>query len=248
MDTFSVSGKKVLLLCPENPYGAEIAEGLSSAGAEIWLAGDRHTDIPATGSFFYTHGSPASAAELANAVKTRMGSVDVIIENCLHTEHTGWKQSFSQIHSQLQKTHLGLMLTLQHLGHILTEQKHGSVIVITDYGALVGYDPQNYTQAPEQLEKDLSFANGFIKGAAVNYVRQASNFLAEHGCRCNAIAFAPISGTVPKEFEAAFLRHSQIKRLATKEDVASAVIFLASNASRYITGITLPVDGGYTAK
>ena len=139
-----------------------------------------------------------------------------------------------------------MMLTVQSIGRILAEQGHGSMILITDYGALVGYDVQNYTSG--QMDDDFSLVKGFIKGGAVNYVRQTSNYLAEHGCRCNALALAPLEGMKSAEFEGQYIRHSQVKRMMKATDLASALIFLGSDASQYITGITLPVDGGYTAK
>lgn len=247
LQRFSLQGKKALIVCPENPYGNQIAEGLRAAGAEIWLAGEIQTDIPAEGSFFYEHGSRESAVALAAAVREKMGRLDILVENGLCTKTVGWEQSYGQISEELRKTHLGMMLTVQQLGEVMAEKGSGSVILVTDYGALVGYDLQNYTGCPEVSGRDFSFVKGFIKGAAVNYARQASNYLAENGCRCNAVAFGPMQGE-DAEFEKAFVRHSQVKRLATAEDIAGTVVFLASDASAFITGITLPVDGGYTAK
>jgi len=110
------------------------------------------------------------------------------------------------------------------------------------------YDRHNYEGCPELYQRDFSLLRGYVRGSCVNYVRQAAGFLGEHGCRCNALAFAPMAGKQPQAFEDAFVAHNQIKRLATAEDIAAAVTFLASDASAYITGITLPVDGGYTAK
>ena len=250
LDRFSLAGKKALIICPENPYGREIAAGLAAAGAEIWVAGSTAADlgVEIAGSFDYIHGSKESAAKLENDVRAKTGKLDIVIENGLYTPVTGWKQNFAQIHEQLAKTELGLMLTVQSLGRILAEQKHGSVILVADYGALVGYDPQNYVGCPEEKDGDFSFVKGFISGGVVNYARQASNYLAENGCRCNAIALAPLEGSCSEEFKTAFTRHNQTKRLLNAKDVAAAVIFLASDASEFITGITMPVDGGYTAK
>ena len=247
MNHFSLTGKKALVVCPENPYGSEIISGLSAAGAEVWLAGDpaalSESQLPVLA---YRHGCPDSAKALEAAVREKMGTVDILVENGLHTAVTGWDQDFETIRSQLEKTHLGMMLTVQALGHVFADQGHGSVILVTDYGALVGYDPQNYINAG--AAEDFSLVKGFIKGAAVNYARQASNYLAEHGCRCNAVAFSPIAGIKTPEFEAQFIRHSQVKRMLQPADIAGAIVFLASDASAFITGITLPVDGGYTAK
>lgn len=250
LDRFSLEGKQALIVCPENPYSREIAAGLAAAGAKIWVAGNVDVDLgtPVAGRFDYTHGCPESAAKLADDVRANMGKLDIVIENGLYTPVTGWNQNFAEIHGQLEKTELGLMLTVQSLGRILAEQGAGSVILVSDYGALVGYDPVNYADCPEEKDGDFSFVKGFIAGTVVNYARQASNYLAENGCRCNAIAFAPLEGSRSEAFKTAFTRHNQTKRLASAEDVAAAVIFLASDASSFITGITMPVDGGYTAK
>lgn len=250
LDSFSLVGKKALIVCPENPYSAEIAAGLAAAGAEIFVAGNYPVDLgtPIADSFEYIHGSAESSAKLADEVRAKMGRLDIVIENGLYTPVKGWKQNFAEIHSQLKKTELGLMLTVQSLGHILAEQGSGSVILVADYGALVGYDPVNYAACPDEKDMDFSFVKGFISGGVVNYARQASNYLAENGCRCNAVALAPLEGSCSEEFKTAFTRHNQTKRLASAKDIAAAVIFLASDASSFITGVTLPVDGGYTAK
>lgn len=247
LNRFSVSGKKALVVCPENPYGTEITRGLMEAGAEVWMAGDpaKMPKLSVTGIIPYRHGDADSAKALESAVRTQMGTLDIVIENGLHTDASGWEQSFDEINEQLHHTHLGLMLTVQALGHILAKQGHGSMILVTDYGALVGYDPHNYG---EGKDNDFSITKGFIKGAAVNYARQASNYLAEHGCRCNTLAFSPLSGDKDKAFEAQFIRHSQRKRMLEPRDIENAILFLSSDASDFITGVTLPVDGGYTAK
>ena len=250
LNKFSLAGKTALVICPENPYGKEIVQGLLDAGASVWVAGSQECwgELPVTGRFLYTHGDAISAKELEKDVRTRLGCVDIIIENGLHTKISGWSQSYEQIYEQLEKTHLGMMLTVQSLGHILAEQGHGSVILIADYGALVGYDVHNYGDSQIQKGQDFSLVKGFIGGGVVNYARQASNYLAEHGCRCNAIAFGPIEDTCEAGFKKSYVRHSQLKRFLTPQDIAAAITFLGSDASAYITGITLPVDGGYTAK
>ncbi len=250
LDGFSLAGKKALIVCPENPYSAEIAQGLAAAGAEVWTAGEKLVDLGLKDikHFAYTHGSAESAASLAERVKEEMGTLDIVIENGLYTAKQGWKQNFNEIYDQLAKTELGLMLTVQSLGRILAEQGSGSVILVADYGALVGYDAVNYENCPAEKDGAFSFVKGFISGGVVNYARQASNYLAENGCRCNALALAPLEGSCSEEFKTAFTRHNQTKRLATAEDIAAAVIFLACDASKFITGVTLPVDGGYIAK
>ena len=251
LDRFSLAGKKALIVCPENPYGKEIAAGLASAGAKLYFAGPDKAameQIPgAEDIFVYDHCTKQDTLAMADAAKQALGSIDILIENSAYTAETGWEQDFATIHAQLQKTHLGTMLTVQAIGTIMGEQKSGAVLLVTDYGALVGYDIQNYGESAE-FDKDFSLVKGFIKGGAVNYARQAAGFLGENGCRCNAIAYAPLQGNMDSGLQEAILRHSHLKRPITAEEVASAAVFLCSDAASYITGVTLAVDGGYTAK
>lgn len=247
---FSLSGKTALVVCPENTYGKEITHGLLAAGARVWLAGDTSgmPALPVAGLIPYDHGSAEGAAALEQAVRQQIGTLDILVENGMDTDLTGWDPTYAEILEELKKSHLGTMLTIQSIGHILAEQGHGSVILISGYGALVGFDHQNYIDCPEFASTDFSLVKGFIQGGNVNYARQASNYLAEYGCRCNTLLLSPLSGSAPSAFESQFVRHSQIKRMLQPGDIANALTFLASDASAFITGITLPVDGGYTAK
>lgn len=260
LSLFSLSGKKALIVHPENPYGKEIACGLAAAGAAVYLAVPSETaaaetvaalntaGTPCAGSFLYEGGTAAAAQTLADRVQQSMGQLDILVENSAFTDVTGWQQSKALIHSQLERSHLSIMLTVQKLGTLMAQQGCGSVLLVSDYGALVGYDPRNYENCPEYFDADFSLIKGFIRGGCVNYARQSAGYLGEHGCRCNCIAYGPMADRQPAAFEEAFASHSHLRRLCSPEDVALAAIYLASDASSFITGITLPVDGGYTAK
>ena len=250
---FSLQGKNALVICPENSWGVDVVAGFVNAGAKVFLAGSDETymanlvsDMNLAGFAVYDHETKEQTLNMLQTAVNTMGSVDIMVENSLYTAERGWEQSYELIAKQLKKTHLGMMLAVQAIGYQMEKQGNGSVILMADYDALAGCDPYNYQDTPERFDADFSLVKGFIHGGVVNYARQAAGFLGENGCRCNALACAP--KTDNKAFIDAYLRHSHLKTSVTGEDVANAAVFLASDASKHITGITLPVDGGYTAK
>jgi NAD(P)-dependent dehydrogenase (short-subunit alcohol dehydrogenase family) len=260
LDRFSLKGKYALINCPEYPYGKEIAAGLANAGASLYLSGPDEVKLketaellasegtPVSGCFHYEQGTEEAASALSEAVKRELPSLDIYVENSSGRYLKGWNHSFEEIYDSLHFSQLGMMLTVQHLGSIMAEQGHGSVLLISDYAALVGCDPENYKDCADYAPEDFSLDYGYVKGSYVNYARQAAGYLGAHGCRCNCLAYSPLPGNRPEAFEAAFIRHAHLKQMITPEDVAATAVFFASDASRFITGTTLAIDGGYTAK
>lgn len=255
LDNFSLKKKKALIYAPQFVYGTDIAEGLIEAGADVWLCGadiealkEIAAKIDAKGYYEYHQGTKAAAEGLAEFVNNTMKGVDVYVDNGSGQTMTGWFHSYEEIVNQFNVTQKGLMLTVQAIGEIMANANKGSIIFVSDYAALVGCDIHNYEKCPEEMEKDFSVDYGYVKGSYVNYARQAAGFLGEAGCRCNTIAFAPLKNTKPAAFEEAFIKHSHIRRMLESQDIKNIAVFLASDASKYITGTTIPVDGGYTAK
>jgi len=260
LDRFSLQGKKALIYSPQYEFGTDVAIGLAEAGAKVWLCGEEKAEVeaaaakmaaagvPAAGVKEYKQGTKASADELAAFVKNEMGGLDVYVDNGAQQHLIGWVHSYEEIKNAFQRSQLGMMLTVQAMGDIMSNQGHGSVIFLSDYSALVGCDVHNYKDCPEEFEKDFGLDNSYVKGSYVNYAHQAAGFLGEANCRCNTIAFGPKAGTKPASFEEAFVKHSHIRHLGTAEDVKGIAVFLASDASAFITGTTIPVDGGYVAK
>ena len=89
----------------------------------------------------------------------------------------------------------------------------------------------------------------YEKGGMVNFTRWAASILGSDNIRVNAIHPGGLQEDhLPPEFVKNYSARTTLGRLASQEDLKGIIVFLASDASSYITGTNIPVDGGYTAK
>ncbi len=133
----------------------------------------------------------------------------------------------------------GVFLTGKYvINQMLEKGIKGSVINISSIGGLIGF-PHDVTYCA-------------AKGAVVNMTRSEAVKVAEQGIRVNAIApgyiHTPILDNIPNkaDLEKAIDLHP-MKRFGEPKEIANTAVFLASERSSFITGVTIPVDGGYTA-
>lgn len=253
---FSMEGRKVLIQSPGHPYGEAMVKGFLAAGANVWLCGagadtclsiEVNGNKPA-GAFPQAPRGEEEASKLVEDARAAMGSLDAFVHVSPPPMLPGWKHSYEAIDEALKVSQQDLMLAVKHIGSWMVEQGKGSLIFVTDYAALVGSDMENCGDDRDCMDRDFALDYGFVKSSYVNYARQAAGYLGTRNVRCNAIACGPMDSQVSDQFGANYVRHSHLKRLAREEDLMAAALFLASDASGYITGATLPVDGGYTAK
>jgi NAD(P)-dependent dehydrogenase (short-subunit alcohol dehydrogenase family) len=136
----------------------------------------------------------------------------------------------------------GSFLCAREVGRHMLASRRGAVVNLASIMGLVGgghYPNLAYHAA---------------KGAIVNFTRGLACEWAPHGVRVNAVAptFARTRLTEAlledKGMEQRLLRDTPMGRFVEPEEVAAAVLFLASDAASMITGVTLPVDGGWTAR
>ena len=142
---------------------------------------------------------------------------------------------------------LGAFLVSQVFGRQMVKASRGSVINIGSLYAGVSPDGRFY----DHIKSDPPFlkppAYGASKAALVNLTRYLATLWAPHGVRVNALSPGGVLGGQDEEFKRKFCDRVPLGKMATLNDLAGPLLFLASRASSYVTGIELVVDGGFTA-
>lgn len=142
---------------------------------------------------------------------------------------------------------LGLFQVAQIFGSDMAREGRGSVINIGSLYASVSPDPRFY----DHIESDPPFlkppAYGASKAAIVNLTKYLATAWGPHGVRVNTLSPGGVLGKQDEQFKRKFCDRVPLGRMAVFQDLVGPLQFLASDASSYVTGAELRVDGGFTA-
>lgn len=245
---FDLTGRSALVTGGNSGIGLAMARALGLQGARLHLAARDADKLDAACNDLAQDGieaqahptdltDPASLSALADAV----GDADILI----NAAGVNLRQPFAQVTADAFDLHMALHLRapfvlVQHLAPRMAARGWGRVLNLAS------------------LQSSRAFANsapyGAAKGGIVQLTRAMAEEFSPHGITCNAIApgFFPTPLTEPvfgnADLAAANAARTAIGRNGRLEDLYGATVFLCSDASGYITGQTLCVDGGFTAK
>ena len=256
MARFSLKGKVALMTGGAGLYGRQIVEALAEAGAKTFMASRNLAALKKVETFHrkrgkdvtalqYDQGEERSILSLRDQVLKAGGRIDVLVNNSVLRPMQGAYQDKAETFAESMKVNAtGLFIICRAFGDVM--RKGGSIINIGSIQGLIGPEPANYRGTSMSGFYPDYF---FHKGGMVNYTRFLASYYGSKGIRCNCIH---PGGLKTEKMPAAFVRqyseHTCLGRLADETDLQGIIVFLASDASRYITGTNIPVDGGYTAK
>lgn len=142
---------------------------------------------------------------------------------------------------------VGLFQAAQVFGESMVEAGRGSIINIGSLYASVSPDARLYDHIPVEPPFLKPPAYGASKAAAINLTRYLATHWGPRGVRVNALSPGGVLGGQDPDFQRKFKERVPLGRMAAAEDLGGPLIFLASDASSYVNGTELRVDGGYTA-
>jgi len=255
-ELFRLNGKVALVSGGAGIYGTHICTALAEAGAHVVIASRDVAKCRGFAESLAHAGWKADAAELdlasEDSIRTlrdqllaNCGRLDILVNNAVaraggdlrHTTAQEWEHS-------MRVNSTGLFLACQLFSEPMQKARSGSIVNIASIYGMVGPDFTIYEGTSLTNPVNYSFA----KGGMINLTRYLASFLAPYNVRVNCLSPGGFkTGDMPSEFVQNYTRRSPMQRMAEPDDIKGPIVFLTSQASRYITGQTLAVDGGWTA-
>jgi NAD(P)-dependent dehydrogenase (short-subunit alcohol dehydrogenase family) len=251
LERFSLSGKVAVVTGGTRGLGAGFAAALGDAGAALVLVG-RDEDA-ADGVLQSLRGNdiraqfvqadvtaPADVERVLAASLDHFGAVDVLVNNAGACVHAPALDVTPEDWRAVMDVNLDAVWTCsQTFGRYFVERGAGTIVNIGSMSGLVVNRPQ------------WQPAYNASKAAVHHLTRSLAAEWAPYGVRVNALAPGYIKTDMSPVDDPAFRRHwiedAPMQRYGTVEELAPAVVFLASDASSFVTGSVLVADGGYTA-
>lgn len=252
---FDLAGRCALVTGGSRGLGAEIAEGLAEAGAGVFVLARREKWLdPQLAAFrdrgFTAHGALCDVSDAAQVERVvaeaeeRMGPIDILVNNAGVSWGAPAEQMPEEKWRQVVEINLtGTFLFSQAVGRRMLARGGGVIVNVASIAGLLGGLGADGSIGVAGYSASKAGVLGLTRELAVEW--------GPRGVRVNAVApgFFPtrMSAGVLEQVQPEFERAVPLGRIGRTGELKGAVLFLASDASSYVTGQTLVVDGGRTA-
>lgn len=263
---FSLQDKVAIVTGACGLLGQQHCKALADAGANVVVAdvgeeacktlaaslGEQHLplaiDVTSAGSLENAKG----------AILQRYGTIDALVNNAAindkfedpllagrlsmfeHYPLAMWEQSW-----QVNVT--GVFLCSQVFGSVMAERGSGSIINVASTYGVVGPDQNIYKNSLDEQEFFKSPAYPTTKSAVIGFTKYLAAYWGKKNVRVNTLSPGGVENEQDNFFIQNYTSKTPLNRMASPTDYRGAIVFLASDASAYMTGANLIVDGGWTA-
>ncbi len=257
-ELFDLTGRVAVLTGATGHLGAPMAATLAAAGAEVWLVGRRPAALDelaaglrAAGGRVVVHVADVTAAgafeELARRVGEQSGRVDVLVNNAhvgrAGTLATSRRADYAEAAALALVAPAEAITALRSLLAAAARDGSPCVVNVASMYGVVSPDPRVYDSA----EATNPPYYGAVKAGLLQLTRYAAVELAPSGVRVNALTPGAFPAAAPEPFAGRLAAKVPLGRVGRAEELATALLFLASPYSTYVTGAEVRVDGGWTA-
>jgi len=256
LDLFRLDGRVAVVTGGSGNLGSAICRGLAEAGATVVVASRNEEACGAVARQLDAEGGRAvgipvdlaseeSIEALGATVIQRFGHADILVNNAVskipgHVERLPLKDW----EAAMQVDATGYFRITQLFLNEMLRAGSGNIISISSVLGEVAADPSLYPPLGVEGFRPNYF---FIKAGMINFTRFLAATYAERNVRVNCISPGGLEPPSPVANPSRWASRTPMRRLAAVEELRGAVVFLASDASSYVTGHNLVVDGGYLA-
>lgn len=270
LEIFDLKGRVGVIIGGAGKMGQEFAKILSLAGACVVIA-DLNQGFcrevaqniaNQTGGTLSGLACDVSKQEqvihLFENIHKELGRLDFLISNIM-SKPEGYYRSFENYPGETWRRVLdvnltGTFLCCQEAKRLMGKRREGSIVITSSIYGLVGPDQRIYKNCNpdrnlygggEPLNSPGVYAAS--KGGLVAFARYLATLLAPEGIRVNVLTPGGVYDGQEETFHREYVNRTPLGRMAVWSDYNGAILFLVSDASRYMTGADLVIDGGWTA-
>ena len=268
LDKFRMDGKVALVTGGAGLLGAEFCRALSEAGAAVIAADLDEERAEGVAAGLRAHGRrisavrldvtrPDSVSQVFDSLRAEHGRLDVLVNSAAldpkfdADHHEKAANAFEDYPLEMWNQALavnltGMFLCSQAASRLMLDRGQGVIINICSTYGLVGPDQRLY-ERPGKPKQFKPVYYSVTKSGVLGMTRYLATYFAGTGLRVNALTPGGVFNDHDDGFVANYSARTVLGRMARKDEMNGALLFLASDASTYMTGANLVVDGGWTA-
>ncbi len=267
---FSLEDKVAVVTGALGLLGRHHCRALAEAGAHVAVADLNDGDCRAFSAELHSSGGrehfgmavditiPERVTAFRDSLVERFGRIDVLVNNAAVNDRFANPAEAAELsrfecypldqwRRSLDVNVTGTFLCAQIIGSSMARQGRGSIINIASTYGLVAPDQSIYRTPDGSQRFYKSAAYPTTKGAVLAFTRFLATYWGSAGVRVNALSPGGVEEAQDEYFIRNYAERTPLGRMAEPTDYKGALLFLASDASAYMTGANLVVDGGWTA-
>ncbi|MDP7975704.1 MAG: glucose 1-dehydrogenase [TACK group archaeon] len=254
LDSFSLKGRSAVVTGASSGLGVSFAEALAEAGADVLICARRQERLIENAERISSHTGrkvvpfradvtvEEDVRRTVEEAERQFGKIDILVNNAGMTVHSPTTELSRESWQKEMDTNVTSVFLFSKyvIRSMLAHKVKGKVINIASISGLLS-------------NIELHAAYYASKGAVVNLTRALATEFARDGIRVNAIAPGYIATEMTAELfkDEKVMNHIRLRtpmgRPGTPDELKGTLVYLASDASSYVTGAIIPVDGGWTA-
>ena len=251
---YSLENKCAVVIGGAGKIGFPMAEALGEAGARVYIASRSPETFQPVVDRLCSQGlnvegvildqsNENNVIQVVNNISKDFKAPDILINSgCSRPMKHFYYDSVENWDKSMNENARGMFITARAFGESMVKSGNGSIINISSIYGLVAPDMSVYQGTNIETEPDYAF----LKGGIISFSRYLASYYAAKGVRVNCISPGGFYNNQPEPFLSQYIAKTPMGRMAEHDDIKGVALFLASDASQYITGSVIPVDGGWT--